>query len=188
MKPNIAILILLAVAFAAFLGFWKYSDRKIEDPAVSEIRTLAEQPRTKENRDAIRDVFRKKTEGMTDDQRMSFFEQSAPIFIPFMAKQFEERYDAFMKLSPAEQQKELDKRIDKMQQNGGPGGPGGANGERRGPPPEISQKKIDEFRKKMLDWTTPVQRAKFEDGIRRINERMQQRGLDPINGPGGRGF
>ena len=37
----------------------------------------------------------------------------------------------------------------------------------------------------MLDWTTPDQRAKFENGIRLMNDRMQQRGFDPLPAPGG---
>jgi Spy/CpxP family protein refolding chaperone len=46
---------------------------------------------------------------------------------------------------------------------------------------------MDEFRKKMLDYTTPEQRAKFENGIQIFNERRKERGLPPV-GPGGRPF
>jgi hypothetical protein len=108
-----------------------------------------------------------------------------PIFVPMMARQFEKRYDEFMKLSPEEQRKELDKRIDEMKARGGAGGPGGGSG-RRGGPRNIDPKKAEQFRKKMLDWTTPEQRAKFENGIGAMNDRLKERGMDPLPpGPGG---
>ena len=112
-----------------------------------------------------------------------------PIFVPMMAKQFEKRYDEFMAMSPEQQRAELDKRIDEMKARGGPGGPGGpgggGNGGRRGPP-NMDPKKAEQFRKKMLDWTTPEQRAKFENGINLMNGRLKERGMDPLPpGPGG---
>ena len=44
---------------------------------------------------------------------------------------------------------------------------------------------MDEFRKKMLAWTTPEQRAKFENGIQMFNDRRKERGLDAVDMPGG---
>jgi hypothetical protein len=105
-----------------------------------------------------------------------------------MAKAFEAQYDKFMAMSPAERTKELDKRIDEMEaqrRNGGGqgGGPPGGGG-----PRNVDPKKMDEFRKKMNAWTTPEQRAKFENGIRMFNDRRKERGLEPIKPGGGRAF
>jgi hypothetical protein len=136
-------------------------------------------------RRAQRDAFGERMKGLSEEQRMAFFESSMPIFVPMMARQFEKRYDEFVKLSPEEQRKELDKRIDEMKARGGAGGPGDAGG-RRGAPRSIDPKKAEQFRKKMLDWTTPEQRAKFENGISAMNERLKERGMDPLPpGPGG---
>lgn len=44
---------------------------------------------------------------------------------------------------------------------------------------------MDTFRKKMLDWTTPEQCVKFDEGMRMFNERRQERGSPPPVGPGG---
>ena len=52
----------------------------------------------------------------------------------------------------------------------------------------MDPKKMDEFRKKMLDYTTPEQRAKFESGIQMFNDRRKARGLEPVGPPGGRPF
>ena len=44
------------------------------------------------------------------------------------------------------------------------------------------------MKNKMIAYTTPQQRAKFEDGMRRFNERRKERGLEPLPsfGRGGR--
>ena len=68
-----------------------------------------------------------------------------------------------------------------MEKGGGPGGPGGPGGNR----PPIDAKKIDEIRKKMLDWTTPEQRAKFDNGLQMLNKRRSERGLPPVPPMGG---
>ena len=47
-----------------------------------------------------------------------------------------------------------------------------------GPPP--SPEKVDEFFKKMNDWTTPDQRAKFETILGMYNDRRKERGLPEI--------
>lgn len=170
---------ILLVALAALIA-WRYGWFEREDPAVAEIRELAAEPRS---RDAMRTAFETQTKGMDAQQRFAFFEKMAPVIMPLMAQQFERRYDEFATLSPDEQTKKLDEEIDRMRdrmKKGGPGGPGPGAGR-----PPISQAKAEEFQKKMLDWTTPTQRAKFEDGMRMMRDRMTQRGFDPPQGPGG---
>jgi hypothetical protein len=181
----IAACLVWAWAFGWFEGGKKYS----EDPVVAELEKQRDENLPKlesmseDQRRAQRDGFRKQMEGLTEEQRMAFFESSMPIFVPMMARQFEQRYEQFVAMSPEEQRKELDKRIDEMEARGAPQGAGAGGG--RGGPPNIDSKRADAFRKKMLDWTTPEQRAKFEHGIQLMNERREQRGLPPMAGPGG---
>jgi hypothetical protein len=170
---------------------WFNGKQYNDDPVVAELEKLRDENVPKLNqlseaeRRSQREAFGERMKGLTEQQRMAFFESSMPIFVPMMARQFEQRYDEFMTKSPEEQRKELDKRIDEMKARGGPGGPGGAGGGRRGPP-NMDPKKAEQFRKKMLDWTTPEQRAKFENGIDLMNTRLKERGMDPLPpGPGG---
>lgn len=175
-----------AWAFGWFESDRKYSDdpvvaklEKQRDAAVPKLETMTEAERRTQ-----RDTFRKQMEGLSEEQRMAFFESSMPIFVPMMARQFEQRYDQFMALSSEEQQQELDKRIDEMEARGrAPNSPESGRGGR----PDLDPKRADAIRKKMLDWTTPQQRAKFEHGIQLLNDRRKQRGLPPMAGSG-RGF
>lgn len=189
---------LVAVAALALFVAWFYGwfDGKAysDDPQVAALEKLRDENAPKmenmpaEERRSQGEAFRKQMEGLSPDQRAAFFESSMAVFVPIMARQFEKNYDEFMAMSPEEQRRELDKRIDEMEKRGGQGGPGGpGGGPGRGGPPNMDSKKMDEFRKKMLDYTTPDQRAKFEDGINRFNERRKERGLPPV-GPGGRPF
>jgi hypothetical protein len=173
-----------AWAFGWFEGGKAYND----DPVVAELEKLRDEnvPKmesmSEDQRRAEGEAFRKRMEGLSEQQRMAFFESSMPVFVPMMARQFEQRYDKFMAMSPEEQRKELDKRIDEMEARG-QGGPGGGGG--RGGPRNMDPKRAETMRKKMLDWTTPEQRAKFERGMELMNERREQRGLAPMPGPGG---
>jgi hypothetical protein len=172
-----------AWAFGWFEGGKAYSD----DPQVAELQKQIEenaptfQQLPREEQRAQGEAFRKQMEGLTDQQRWDVMESAMAIWIPMAARQFEQRYDQFVAKSPEEQRKELDKRIDEMEARGGQGGQGGG----RGGPPNIDPKRADAIRKKMLDWTTPEQRAKFEHGIQLLNQRREQRGLPPMPGPGG---
>ncbi len=186
---------IVAVAMLALLVAWyygwfegkAYSDdpqvaalEKERDANVDKLVNMPEAERRSQG-----EAFRKQMEGLSPDQRMAFMESSMAVFVPLMAKQFEKTYDDFMALSPEEQRRELDKRIDDMEKRGGQGGGGGSG---RGGPPNMDPKKMDEFRKKMLDYTTPEQRAKFENGIQIFNDRRKERGLPPVGPPGGRPF
>ncbi len=182
-----AVIVLL---IAAWMWGWFDSKDYSSDPKVAELERFRDENVAKmqggspddfrEQRHAIRDQMA----GLTEAQRAEFFESSMPIFVPLMAKRFEQEYDKFMEKSPAEQRKELDKRIDEMQaRGGGPGGPGGSGGR-----PPIDPKRMSEIGKKMLDWTTPEQRSKFENGMRMMNERRQERGLQPLPPFGGGGL
>jgi hypothetical protein len=179
---------LAVLIFAAWAWNWFDAGQYSDDPAVAELERLRDANIGKElSRDeqrAQREDFGKRMSGLSEEQRMAFFESSMPIWIPMMSKRFEQDYDKLMAMTPEEQRKEMDKRIDEMEARGGPpgGGPGG------GGRPQMDPKKMDEFRKKMLDWTTPEQRSKFENGMKMFNDRRKERGLQPLPPFGGGGF
>jgi hypothetical protein len=184
-KVLYAVTALAVLIFAAWVWGWFDTGQYSDDPVVAELERerdanlpkmadLSEEERRDQGR-----AFREKMSGLTEAQRQAFFESSMPLWIPMMSKQFEKNYDKFIAMTPEEQRMELDKKIDEMEARGGQGGPGG------GGKPQIDAKKMDEFRKKMLDWTTPEQRSKFENGMRMMNERRQERGLGPMPNFGG---
>jgi hypothetical protein len=172
-----------AWAFGWFEGGRAYSD----DPQVAELQKRIEenapkfQQLSRQEQRSQGDAFRQRMEGLSEDQRMAVMESAMAVWIPMVAKQFEQRYEEFIAMSPEEQRKELDKQIDEMEARGGSGRPGGGRGGR----PNIDPKRADAIRKKMLDWTTPEQRAKFESGMQIMNDRRKERGLPPMAGPGG---
>ncbi len=177
---------LTVLLFTAWAWGWFDAGQYSDDPVVAEL-----EKRRDENVAKMKDFspeqlreqradMRSQMEGLSEEQRMAFFESSMPIFMPMMAKRFEEEYDKLAKMSPEEQRQEMDKRIDEMESRGGPGGPGGR--------PPIDAMKMNEIRKKMLDWTTPSQRSKFENGMRMMNDRRQERGLPALPPFGGGGF
>ncbi len=104
-----------------------------------------------------------------------------PIFVKMGAMRMEKRFDELMSMSAEEQRREFDKKIDEQiarekERNAKKEG----DRSRRGPP-KMSAEKMDEFRKKMQDWTTPEQRAKFQTIIGMYNQRRAERGLEPID-------
>ena len=180
-----ALLILLATGVWATGWF-----APAEDPLIVQARIAMETPReerTKEEQNALGDAWRDRMKGMNEDQRQAFMEAMAPIFIPLMMKHFEARFDKFMAMSPAEQRKELDKEIDKVQKrmaaSGGQGGFGGGGGG-GGRAPRDPAKAV-EFQKKMLAYVTPEQSSKFQAGMMMFTNRMKERGLTPPPMQGG---
>jgi hypothetical protein len=179
---------LAVLIFAAWAWNWFDAGQYSDDPAVAELERLRDanigKDLSRDEQRAQREDFGKRMSGLSEEQRMAFFESSMPIWIPMMSKRFEADYDRMMAMTPEEQRAEMDKRIDEMEARGGQGGgPGGGGGR-----PQMDPKKMDEFRKKMLDWTTPEQRSKFENGMKMFNERRKERGLQPMPPFGGGGF
>lgn len=167
---------LLVIAVCVFA----WPERK--DPAVAELEKLrdegfarGEQMTEQEQRES-REEFGERMRDLSPDQRQAFVESSMPMFM----KMFEAQVDRFLAMSPEEQREEMDQRIDAMRamqargQNGPPGG--GGNG------PRPSPQQMDAMRKRMLDWSTPEQRAKMDAFFEKFRKRMQERGISP---PGG---
>lgn len=173
------------------IAAWAFGWLERKDPALAELEKLRDEglsrqgQMTEEEQRASREKFGEQMRDVPEETRRKFFESSMPVFM----RMFEAQTDRFLAMSPEEQRKEMDKRIDDMKARmnapgqggpppgGGAGGPGG-----NGPRPSAQQ--MDEMRKKMLDWTTPEQRAKFEKVMQKYSERLKQRGMDPMPGGG----
>lgn len=175
MKRNKTLVAVTAIGLA-ITGAWLLGWFDGKPSEVAELEKLRDEnfARRKEmsesDRQEARSEFRERVKELPEDQRKAFFESSMPVFL----KMFEYRVDQFLVMPPEQQKEELDKRIDQMQARR-------EQGEQRKPP---SADQMDEFRKKMLDWTTPAQRAKFEKALGMLGERMEERGLDPLPGGG----
>ncbi len=129
--------------------------------------------------------FRDRIGELTEAQKKQFFESSRPIFQKMML----DRMNKFLEMSPEEQNEKLDEIIDRMEQrkasrdaDGQGRGQGGPGGNRK----NMSDADRDQRRKEMLDKTTPEMRAKFDKFKDMLNDRREERGLDPIEG--GRGM
>jgi hypothetical protein len=176
----IGICALVSVGIAAWRYGWFGHSKYSADPAVAELQKLRDDGFAKQNQmsdddqKAARDDFRDRMQKFTDQQRQAFFQSSAPM----MMKMFEQQIDRFLALSSDAQRKEMDQRIDQMKQMQSGGGPPGGFG---GKPPAPEQ--MDQMRKRMLDASTPDQRAKFEHVMSMYADRMKSRGISP--GPGG---
>ena len=168
------------------------------DSEVAELESLRDQHVSRmeemsdEERRETRRSMQARVEQLDDSQRKQFFESSRPVFQQMMLN----RMNQFFEMPPEEQDERLDQIIDRMEERradrqdggnergrGGPGGPPGAGG-RRGDWAKMSDAERDQKRKEMLDKTTPEMRAKVDQFKDMLNERRQERGLDPIDGPG----
>lgn len=175
----------LTLCLLALFG-WRLGWFEREAPEIAELRAIAERPAGEEQGKAVREVIQQQMKSLPNDEaRQSYFESAAPVLIPMFAMQFETMYDDFMKKSPEEQRKILDERIDEMEKRRNrPPVPNAQNAENRPGRPSMDPKRFDEFQKKLVAYTTPQQRAKFEDGMRRFNDRRVARGLEPVSPPG----
>ena len=121
------------------------------------------------------DRLKKMAEGLNDEQKKKLWESSASIFVPMMMSREEKKWDEFLALPPDEQKKKMDERIDKQLAR-----EADQDNEQKNKRPQFSAAQADEFWKKMNDWTTPEQRAKFETIMSMYNDRREQRGLEPF--------
>ncbi|MCG8448456.1 MAG: hypothetical protein MI725_02605 [Pirellulales bacterium] len=126
--------------------------------------------------------LREKVQSFSDEQKRSFRESGRKFFM--------QKVDDILAMPPEQQRAELDKWIDfmesarKTRQAGGGrqfGPPGGRPGGSR---PELSQAERDQRRKQRLDRSTPEMRAKMDQVIDLVNERREERGLEPMQGRG----
>lgn len=197
MKKKNVLLVALLVVIAAGLA-WAFLPAG-PDPQVAKVAELQEKlfnqnpqiPR--EGRRQAFDELRQEMDKLTPEQRDTLMRDHPP---PFM-REMQRNIVAFFDLPEDKRKAELDKQIDDMEKRrkqwekgrgergkggGGrpPGGPGGFGGRNMDP------SKQNEMRKKMLDNTSPQQRAMFGEYFRELQERRKERGLPPMPGPGRR--
>jgi len=160
---------------------WSFGWIEGKDPVVAELEQMRDESVARHDQmtDAEKKASRKemgeRVRELPEEQRRKFFESSMPIFM----KMAEARLDTFLEMTPEEQRAELDKKIDRMlsrQENSS------ERGERDKKWRGKSDKEVDAWRKKMLDWTTPEQRAKFEIAVQKYRDRLEERGIDDPKG------
>ena len=166
----VILLLLVGIAWALFPGG--------EDSQVAEAKQMRDeifQEIDTTNHGELRAQFeslREKTRDFTQNQRRAFGRSMRQFMM--------NKVDNLLALPPEQQTQELDKWIDRMEEmrkNREPRGDRGAN---------MTQAERDQRRKQRLDRSTPQMRAKMDRMKDLINQRREQRGLDPIEG--GRGM
>jgi TolA-binding protein len=172
------LLLIVGVGWAAsFLG-----DR---DPKLAELEQMRDErfkqaaEMSDEQRQAQREQFREKIHDLSDDQRRQFFEKSRGQFQQFAMQ----RMNEFFAKSPEQQRESLDKMIDRMEEHRqgrearGDGPRGGGN-----PRANRTPQARDQRRKERLDRSTPEMRSMRDTFRDLLNQRRQERGLEPIQG------
>src|SRR4051812_48965080 len=100
--------LLLGVAAWAFRFFNR------TDPAIAELQQMGSQMWDRSVPDAqrnqMRDEFRQKMEGLSEEQRRAFFDSNRDQWTARM----QQRMDEYFKMSKADQQKRLDEILDRM--------------------------------------------------------------------------
>jgi hypothetical protein len=191
-KRNIAIgVVILIVAIGAA---WAFGFIGGTDPAVAELQQMRDQMSVANlpdaERDQLRDQFRQRLEGLSDSQRRAVFAGGREQW----QQRNQQRMDEFFAMSRPDQQKRLDESINRMlerqkgqNQNGGNrdarnGGRGGNRGAGMTPAQREARAK------QRLDNSSPKERAQRAEFRRRMQERMQQRGINSnlLPGPGRR--
>lgn len=207
-KKRIGVIIgsVLAVLLLAGLGFYIWSLR--EDPEVVRFQELSRQvfqPNDKlsdAERDRLRTEWREAQQNLSESQRRQAFEEMGRS----MRRGFTETIDKYFDLPPEKRVAYLDEQIRQMEEmrknwarsrqdrpgGGGPGGPprggsgpgGSGSGFGRGGPGGRDENGMS-GRRRMLDATTPEQRAKFQQYFKAVNDRRKQLGLEEMGGPWG---
>jgi hypothetical protein len=163
------------------------------DPQMVRVQQLQEKmfdaKMTDEQRRAMSGEMRQEVDKLTDDQRMQLMREH-----PF-AKRMQQTVVAYFDLPEKERKAALDKDIDRfesfrkdMEKRRGSGdrppGPPGGFGNRG----NIDAGQRDQFQKKILDNSSPTERAMFGEYFKDMQNRRKERGLPPIGGPGGPRF
>ena len=190
MNKKHAIAALLILALLAGVGWALFSG---EDAAVIEAKQKRDELFKKidtlspEERRAEFDALRESTQNLTEDQRRQVRRGGRKFMM--------QRVDNLLAMAPAERNQELDRMIDRMEEaRQNRDGDRGPRGDRGG---NMSQAQRDQRRKQGLDRTSPQMRAKMDQMKDLINQRREERGLEPVKGgpprgmfgggPGGRG-
>jgi hypothetical protein len=140
-----------------------------------------------EERRAAFGELRQEADKLSEDQRMSLMRENP------MAKRMQQTVVSYFDLPEKERKAALDKDIDRMEtfrkemekrraSGGGPPGPPGGFGNRG----NMGDGQRDQMRKRLLDNTSPTERAMFSEYFKDMEGRRKERGLPPMGGPFGR--
>ncbi len=174
---SVILLLLAGVGWALFAG---------EDQELVEVKQMRDDMLTnmenmsQDERRASRDAFRERAQNLSESQRRELGRG----FRNFMMQ----RMDDMLAMPRQQQVEALDKLIDRMEERRQNRGDQGERGDRGGRGGDMSPAERDQRRKQGLDRTSPDMRAKMDQMKDLINDRRAERGLDPIQGGGGRGF
>lgn len=137
---------------------------------------------SRDERRAEFESLREETRYFSDEQRRALREGGRQFMM--------QRVDRLLAMPKDQQRQELDKMIDQMEERrrdreangdqgpGGRGGPGGGRGDRGG---DMSSAERDQRRKERLDRSSPADRGRMDAMKDLVNERREERGLEPIN-------
>ncbi len=190
-KKTLIALVLLAIGGTAAWAFLPWGP----DPQLVKVQQLQQKLFDENSKltDAERrqgfDQMRQEAEKLTPEQQSQVMRENP------MAKRFQQSIVDYFDASDKERVAMLDKQIDQMEnwrkqrEKSGKGGPGGGppgGGPRGGPPGGGGGNRENEMRKRMLDSTSPQQRAMFGQYFDDMNKRRQERGLPTMGGPFGR--
>ncbi len=205
-KKRIGMIIgsVLAVLLLGGLGFYVWANRT--DPEIARFQELSQQvfqanaTQSDADRERLRTEWREAQENLSESQRRQAFEEMGRS----MRRRFTETIDAYFELPPEKRVAYLDEQIRQMEEmrknwarnrqdrpgGGGTGGPprggsgGGGPGFGRGGPGGRDENGMS-GRRRMLDATTPEQRAKFQQYFKAVSDRRKQLGLEEMGGPWG---
>lgn len=163
------------------------------DPQMVKVQQLQEkifdEKVTDEQRRAMFGEIRKEAEKLTEEQRMTLMREN-----PF-AKRMQQTVVAYFDLPEKDRKAALDKDIDRFEKfrkdmekrrasGDRPPGPPGGFGNRG----NMDAGQRNQFQKKMLDNTSPTERAMFTEYFKDMENRRRERGLPTLGGPGGPRF
>lgn len=173
----VVILTLLAgVGWALFSG---------EDAAVIEAKQKRDElfkkidTLSREERRAEFEALRDSAKDLSEDQRRELRQGGRQFMM--------QRVDRMLAMAPAERNEELDRMIDRMEERRqeGDAGERGGRGDRGG---NMSSAERDQRRKQRLDRSSPQMRAKMDKMKDLLNQRREERGLEPVQGGPPRGM
>ncbi len=170
LSATVILVLLVGLAWALFSG---------EDAELAEAKQMRDELFQKadtmstEERHAGREAIRERMQDFSPDQRREFGQGMRQFFM--------QRVDKLLAMSPEVQTQEIDKMIDRMEEMRGNREARGDDrrGNRGG---DMSSAERDQRRKQRLDRSTPEMRAKMDAMKDLINQRREDRGLEPIEG------
>jgi hypothetical protein len=184
------VVVTLVVVAAWAFGFIGGTDPEVAELQQMRDQVFASRELPEAQRDQLRDQFRQRLSSLSDDQRRALFASGREQW----RQRDRQRMDEFFAKSRADQQKQLDDSINRMlqrrnQQNQNPsaanrgdrGGRGNGGGGRN-----MTVAQREARAKQRLDNSTPKERAQRAEYRRRLEDRMQKRGVNPgqLRGPG----